>query len=45
VLQVSDAVQYGELMRVMGLCAEQRLADGQRRHKLSFVALCDGGER
>jgi biopolymer transport protein ExbD len=38
VLQVSEALHYRELLRVMALCSEQTLADGSRLSKLSFAS-------
>jgi biopolymer transport protein ExbD len=38
-LQVGSDLNYEELMRVVDVCTRQRLADGSRLSKLSFVPL------
>jgi biopolymer transport protein ExbD len=39
VIQVSPNLRYQDLMEVVNVCAEQRLANGQPLTKLSFVEL------
>lgn len=41
-LQVGSELTYEELMRVVDVCTRQRLADGKKLSKLSFVQLPDG---
>jgi biopolymer transport protein ExbD len=41
VLQVSCHLRYGEMFKVLDLCAQQRLPDGQPLGKLSFVVMDD----
>lgn len=43
VIQVSSRLRYQDLMEVVNVCAEQRLANGQPLTKLSFVELPDEG--
>ncbi len=42
ILQVSDSCRYDELMKVIDVCTHQRLPDGRKLSKLSFVGLPDG---
>jgi biopolymer transport protein ExbD len=39
VLQVSDGLRYEELLKTVEVCLEQRLPDGSKLAKLSFVPL------
>ncbi|MGA2032431.1 MAG: biopolymer transporter ExbD [Thermoguttaceae bacterium] len=39
IVQVSDRLRYGDLMRVVEICADQKLPDGKKLSKLSFVEL------
>jgi len=39
VLRVDDDLRYGELLRVVDVCTQQRFANGEKLKKLSFVAL------
>ncbi|MEN6458314.1 MAG: biopolymer transporter ExbD [Thermoguttaceae bacterium] len=42
IIQVSDSCRYDELMKVVDICTRQRLSDGKKLSKLSFVSLPDG---
>jgi len=39
IIQVSDSCRYDELMKVIDICTRQRLPDGKKLSKLSFVEL------
>ena len=39
VLQVGDDLRYGELLKVVEVCTQQRFANGEELKKLSFVAM------
>ena len=41
IIQVSDSCRYDELMKVIDVCTHQRLPDGRKLSKLSFVGLPD----
>ena len=41
VIQVGSGLRYDALMGVIDVCTRQRLSDGQRLTKLSFVELPD----
>jgi biopolymer transport protein ExbD len=42
IIQVSDSCRYDELMKVIDICTRQKLADGKKLSKLSFVELPSG---
>ncbi len=42
IIQVSDSCRYDELMKVIDICTRQRLPDGKKLSKLSFVELPNG---
>jgi biopolymer transport protein ExbD len=42
IIQVSDSCRYEELMKVIDICTRQRLPDGKKLSKLSFVSLPSG---
>jgi biopolymer transport protein ExbD len=39
IIQVSESCRYDELMKVIDICTEQKLPDGRKLSKLSFVEL------
>ena len=43
VIQVSSELRYEELMKVVEVCAKQKLPDGKPLSKLSFVEVGGGG--
>lgn len=43
VVQVSSDVLYEDLMKVIEICTKQRLPDGSKLSKLSFVEISGGG--
>jgi biopolymer transport protein ExbD len=43
IIQVGQALRYEELMRVIEVCTRQRLRDGSKLSKLSFVEMPAGG--
>ena len=45
VVRSSPNLRYGELMRVVEVCGQQRLADGNRLERLSFVELGDAADK
>ncbi len=42
ILQVGSKLKYDELMKVVDVCTKQKLANGEKLTKLSFVELPDG---
>jgi biopolymer transport protein ExbD len=42
IIQVGSALRYEELMKVIGICSRQTLANGSKLSKLSFVELPGG---
>ena len=42
IIQVSDSCRYDELMKVIDICTRQKLPDGKKLSKLSFVELPSG---
>jgi biopolymer transport protein ExbD len=42
IIQVSDSCRYEELMKVIDICTHQKLPDGKKLSKLTFVGLPDG---
>lgn len=42
IIQVSDSCRYDELMKVIDICTKQKLPDGKKLSKLSFVELPSG---
>ena len=44
IVQASPGLHYGELMKVVGVCAKQKFVDGKKLEKLSFVELGDKGK-
>lgn len=44
VIQVGSGLRYDALMSVVDICTRQKLPDGQKLTKLSFVELPDEGE-
>jgi len=43
IIQVGSTVHYGGLMKVIDICTQQKLPDGKKLSKLSFVELPMGG--
>lgn len=43
IIQVSDACRYDEVMKVVDVCTQQTLPDGEKLAKLSFVEVPSGG--
>ena len=44
IIQVGSGLRYDALMSVVDVCTRQKLADGSKLTKLSFVELPDGSE-
>ena len=42
IIQVSDACRYDELMKIVEICTKQKLPDGTKLSKLSFVEVPSG---
>jgi biopolymer transport protein ExbD len=45
VVQANESLRYDEVMKVVGICAEQKAAKAGELVKLSLVAMSDGRER
>ena len=43
IIQSTPTLRWGELLRVVEICTNQRFSDGSKLGKLSFVALPGGG--
>lgn len=43
IIQVGSALRYDELMRIIDICTKQKLPNGEKLSKLSFVELPQGG--
>ena len=43
IIQVGSSLRYDQLMKVIDICTQQKLPNGERLSKLSFVELPTGG--